>query len=287
VGGKYLSTTVNNIEDKNIDQNSVIKVGRLWIMGEPLLNKEVFKMIDYAKNNKIFDKLEITTNGSLLTEQNSNKIFESKLDVLNISIHGIDKNFNKITKSKISQDKIFENIKNLESLMDKYKSKMQVIIKMVEPENEQDIDIFLKKMEHIKNTNFSFIIDLPHNWQNNYSGELINGYFSNKNQIKKLKNSNQNKKVCPFPFYTIGIHSDGEVSICCVDWQKKTSIGNIFLEDLTTLWNSKKLHEYRILHLSNKAYKISGCKDCQYYNFYNSENIDLLTVDDYKNRLKN
>jgi hypothetical protein len=36
------------------------------------------------------------------------------------------------------------------------------------------------------------------------------------------------KEVCPFPFYTLAITVNGDITVCCVDWNKSTKVGNVF-----------------------------------------------------------
>ena len=44
------------------------------------------------------------------------------------------------------------------------------------------------------------------------------------------------KKICPFPFYTLAIHSNLKVSVCCVDWNKKTVAGDLKINTLKEIW---------------------------------------------------
>ena len=44
------------------------------------------------------------------------------------------------------------------------------------------------------------------------------------------------KKTCPFPFYTLAIHSNLKVSVCCVDWNKKTVVGDPKINTLKEIW---------------------------------------------------
>jgi MoaA/NifB/PqqE/SkfB family radical SAM enzyme len=53
--------------------------------GEPFLHSDVFDMIKYIKSKGIC--CYVTTNGSLLNEESSEKLVEYKLDVLNISLN--------------------------------------------------------------------------------------------------------------------------------------------------------------------------------------------------------
>lgn len=63
---------------------------RLFKVGEPLLNKNVCEMIHYAKSADVAEKIEITTNGSMLNPELNQKLIDAGLDILNISVNGIN-----------------------------------------------------------------------------------------------------------------------------------------------------------------------------------------------------
>jgi len=234
----YCPTSLSNFEEKsgglyflNPNQfkkiiSQIIEVGgcnvlKLWIMGEPLLNKNIFKYIKYAKQNLSKTKIEITTNGSALTNENGIKLINSGVDNVIISLHGIDDLFNKTSNSKLKYKTIKKNIFDFNENIGKTKNKVFCSIRLIQNRN---IDEFAKFKEHFGKLEFvSLIYDIPHNWKDDQNGfyDLID----NKN-INILHQKKQNKDVCPFPFYTLAIHGNGEISMCCIDWDKKTSVGN-------------------------------------------------------------
>ncbi|MDA0036155.1 radical SAM protein [Brachyspira hyodysenteriae] len=57
-------------------------------MGEPLLNKNIYNMI--PKANEIANDTVLVTNGSLLTKENSDKLIESNIKTIRISLQGIN-----------------------------------------------------------------------------------------------------------------------------------------------------------------------------------------------------
>ena len=63
-----------------------IKVLRLYKDGEPLLNPHFADMIRYAKEKKCAERIDTTTNASLLNPKISLEIIEAGLDRINISI---------------------------------------------------------------------------------------------------------------------------------------------------------------------------------------------------------
>ncbi len=54
---------------------------------EPLLHKQIDKLIFIAKNNLPNSRIEIVSNGDLLTEKKLKQLYESGLDTINISLY--------------------------------------------------------------------------------------------------------------------------------------------------------------------------------------------------------
>ena len=67
-----------------------IRVIRLYKEGEPLLNPRLADMVRYAKESGYCERVDTTTNASMLTHERSLALIEAGLDRLNISVEGIN-----------------------------------------------------------------------------------------------------------------------------------------------------------------------------------------------------
>jgi len=67
-----------------------IRVIRLYKEGEPLVNPRFADMVRYAKESPYVQRVDTTTNGSLLTPERSLAIIDAGLDRINISVEGIN-----------------------------------------------------------------------------------------------------------------------------------------------------------------------------------------------------
>ena len=63
--------------------------------GEPLLHKDIFKMIEYAKNKGV-NYVVMNTNGTLFTDKMIDRIVDSKLDIIRFSIDGSAETFKRV-----------------------------------------------------------------------------------------------------------------------------------------------------------------------------------------------
>ena len=67
-----------------------IRVVRLYKEGEPLVNPRFADMVRYAKRSPRVQRVDTTTNASLLTPERSLEIIDAGLDRLNISVEGVN-----------------------------------------------------------------------------------------------------------------------------------------------------------------------------------------------------
>jgi len=94
-----------------VDQNPFVSSIHLQGFGEPLLCADLFPMIQYAKSHGI--EIGTGTNGTLLTRENIQKILESGLDYLGISVDGSTPDTFEAIRRGTSFHQIMKNINNL------------------------------------------------------------------------------------------------------------------------------------------------------------------------------
>ncbi len=68
-------------------------------------------------------------------------------------------------------------------------------------------------------------------------------------------------KTCYYPGYTTVVEWNGDLFLCCHDWQRKIPMGNIMQKDFFDVWNSAIYNKYRKnLLCGNRNRK--PCSDC-------------------------
>ena len=96
---------------KIIDQFPLLVTINLQGIGEPLLNKDIFKMIEYCKSKKMI--VLFTSNGTLINEKVAEKFVDYGLDYVIISMDGaVPETFEKI-RIGANFNHVIENVKNL------------------------------------------------------------------------------------------------------------------------------------------------------------------------------
>lgn len=239
---------------------------RLWNWGEPLLNKDLYKMIKYAKKYKIF--VNTSTNSFFLNKDNAKKLVESGLDELIISLDGASEETYSKYRKKGSFSRVVDAMKLLIAEKERRKIKTPtiklqfIIMRHNEHEikkakglaKELGVDILFFKTVGVMDIAVKEDIKkyLPLNPK--YSRYLV--------EQDKIKSKARVRNFCDYLWDETTINVDGSVVPCCRDARNDYIFGNIFKERFGNIWNNKKYVEFRRQVLRDK-HKIVLCRDCQ------------------------
>ena len=246
-----------------------LKMLRLAANGEPLLNKRLPEMIEYARGG-VTQWLEFVSNASLLTPELNRKLVSAGLDRIRISIEGIgEEQYYEMSGVKIDWNKFVANIKDLYE----HKGNCEIYIKTVDAavDTEEKREKFFSTFGDIcDKISIEHVIPIWTGYDEIYqdfdieTAEGLHGHA-----VKELD-------VCPFPFYSFVINPDGEVTVCCNDWERKISMGNVTSESVYDIWNGEKYHNFLLgmLEKGRKENHPVGCAKCQYPCFDAVDDLD-------------
>lgn len=205
--------------------------------GEPLMNRNLPKIIDYAKKNGVLETI-INTNATLLKGDYAKELISSGLDLLIYSFDGGSKQtYDKLRVGRFKQNKFEDIVKNIENFnnlkvkMDSLfpRTKIQMVLTK-ETYDEQDEYFSLFK---------NIVDDVSVKQYTERGGDIKESEISNKkldeNKIY-MKNFDgdlfvsEGRLPCEQPFQRMLITYDGRVSMCCYDWGSMHPIG--YTDDL-------------------------------------------------------
>ncbi|MCM1226220.1 MAG: radical SAM protein [Clostridium sp.] len=255
-----------------------IHVADLYAFGEPLLNKNFIEMIKYLKDNNVVGKIRTVTNGSLLSPELNDKLVDSGLDVLKVSIEGIDNNdYKNLCGADVDINTIVENIRDLYNKKTAKNKNMIIQIKAV---NTMLNTADRKKayFDMFKNCSDSCIIENVKEIWSEFKVDN-NAKSSDKWDYERVVGSGN---LCSMPLYQMTIHSNGAVSGCCVDWKFAVVYGNVNEESLRDIWHSDKLRQLQIKLVEQGREAFEFCSHCTYQG---GDNIDQVSNEILK-RLK-
>lgn len=220
--------------------------------GESLLNPDLFEMIKYAKENRIYTRLH--TNGTLLNKEMAEEVIESGLDFLSFSFDGYDKETYESIRIGGRFEMVLGNIINFLRLKRYLHSKKPYTVLTVIEFPDKKGELKLHKEEFMKRFRGlpldSIRIRAPHNW--------AGGYKNRYNTHRILKSF----IPCTFLWYSLTILWDGTILPCPQDFFGRLRLGNIKDGSLQEFWNGKIEMELR-KKMWEKSYKeLEPCNNC-------------------------
>lgn len=244
-----------------------LKVLRISGQGEPLLNPDLPEMIQYAKNKHVAEFIETITNGSCLKPELSERLIASGVDRIRISIEALDADgYYDITGAKINFDNFVNNIKHLHEISGDCEIYCKIVDIAVPTDSDKQkfYNLFSDICDRI------FVDNVIPLWSD--FEEIKNNMVIGEKGMHGQKI--QNVMVCPYPFYSLIINSDGEVTTCCADWKRKLVVGDLRKQSMSAIWYGDMLRDFWINLLKGKKNNYEMCKKCLLPMYDCNDNID-------------
>ena len=231
-----------------------VKVLRLYKDGEPLVNKNFAKMIAIARNSKKVGLIDTTTNGALLTPAISESIIGAGINLINISIDGLDAaQLMEFAKVEIEYPTFLNNIRYLHSIKGDCKIVIKTTSEIIGPSRKEEFfDTYGNYCDKI------FVENTSPCWPDfdveaRMGIEITQGLYGN---------AIVEQTACPYIFYSMSVNSDMNVSACFVDWSRGLIIGDARSNSLQAIWNSDEMNSHRFAHLDGRRKSHAVCGSC-------------------------
>jgi len=246
-----------NLEDFKKVLDNVMKnyktIKRLTIngFGEPMLDPGIFEKIEYVNKTYPRLKVDIFTNGSLLTKEKTNRLLKYKLGRVTFSVNGTRETYEKTMKLnyKDTMEKVLYFLKRRKELKNPVLTNVSMMILEQNREKAQGfIDSWKKHSD-------SVMCYYPTDWAGSLREDM---------GLREIPYGERNQWPCSAIWTHIVIHSDGELVICCRDYESKVQFGNLIKgDDIKELRESKEFKKLKQQHL-NFDFSSPICKNCDH-----------------------
>lgn len=244
-----------------------LKVLRLNGNGEPLINQYFPDMVAYAKEKKVANFIETITNASLLNPEYNRRIICSGIDRIRISVEAVNgEGYSTVTGKEIDFDSFINNIRDLHDISGECEIYCKIVDISVPTKKERDkfYEIFDPICDRM------FIDTVIPLWSDfDEISEIVseNATGIHNQKVKEVR-------ICPYPFYSLMINPDGEVTLCCADWKREYIVGDLKRESLINIWNGNKLRAFWINMLKGKKDEYIMCSKCKLPSYDCNDDID-------------
>lgn len=213
----------------------------LFNNNEPLLDKRIYDFTKLAHEMIPNAEIGLSSNGRVVTLEKLNNLLESGLTTLYISIPCIDReNYKQVMG--IYPDKIFEV---LDSINDERLLKM---VRIAVP-----ITKYLDEEAMIQRFGKFRICT----WNLEYKD-----CWGIHDKFTSVAREDSIAGLCDRPMDQAVISSNGDVLICCRDWQSQNVVGNVYDDTLYDIWHSEAMQRIQHLIAQEKYNQVECCRDC-------------------------
>ncbi|MFH1575612.1 MAG: radical SAM protein [Candidatus Nealsonbacteria bacterium] len=241
----------------------------LWNYGEPMLNKNIYEMIEYAKRKNIF--IRLSTNGHFFdNKENIRRLILSKLDDLIIALDGASQE----TLSQYRVGANFETIINGIRTIVQEKKKLGSRLPFIELQfiimrhNEHEVEKIKRIAKEIgvdKLTLKTTTLEIENSKEELEKmkqflpvNEKYRRYAKSEKELKVKKTVKDN---CLRLWLSSVINWNGDVAPCCYDAEGVFTFGNAFEKSFKEIWVNDKYMKFREAILKNKK-SVKMCSNC-------------------------
>lgn len=241
---------------------------KLWYLtfyfqGEPYLNRDFLKMVEYANDKGIYTAT--STNAHYLTKEKAEETVKSGLSRVIISIDGTTQEVYEQYRKKGKLSKVIEGAKNLIEAKKKLNSQTPHVIfqfLVVKP-NEHQIEEVIKLGGEVGVDEVRFKTAQLYDFEQGNplmpDNEEYARYKKGKDGKYRLKNKLLNH--CWRMWQGCVVTWDGKVVPCCFDKDASHQLGDLSNASFTSLWKSAEYNAFRGLVLNSRD-KIDICTNC-------------------------
>lgn len=216
--------------------------------GEPLLNKNLPQMIQYAQDKDAAEMIHFNTNGILINSDIGRKVIEAGVDDITVSVDAAYEDTYKKFKGISGLEKLELDIKAAINYRDKIESPTNIRVKIMEfaEVSTDELDLFHKKWDGVAD---EVQVTGIHSW---------NGAVD----VDVTDEQTEGRSPCPLLWYMLAVNSNGKVGLCSVDWDYSGVVGSIHEQSIKEIWNGEPLKTIRRAQLDGKWNCPKVCEDC-------------------------
>ncbi len=230
---------------------------QVYTWGEPLLNKDIIRIIEYAKQKNIY--VMLSTNATAMTPAYNRRLLDSGIDYIMVAIDGGSRESYQIYRRGGDYDKVMANVRDLLAQREERGSGKPFVEWqfIVFRHNEHEVES-TEKMAYAMGINK--FTPLPAYVEDEDWAATDPRYRTDLGNPERLYN-------CDRPWSHLNVRADGGVASCCYTFFKKDDFAEISDGPFMEVWNNDKFRTARrIIARTRKGLPLEksdiACYDC-------------------------
>lgn len=243
-----------------LDKMPWLKSLELFHFGEPFMHKDLHLYIEACKKRNIY--VVIASNLLPATPDKIDKAFKAGLDFLVMDVDSLDPDRYKSMRVGGELSLLKERVKYILNKAQRPYCVAQTI--MLDAKAEYTEEEFVEWTGGLKAD------EVRYKFLDSFRGEIAN------------KGVLGEDDVCREAFYGFTIHVNGNVVPCDRDWAGENVMGNVFEQDIETIWHGELYEAFRTKMKSKD--KPAMCKRCDEGKLVNLRSQPMIQVNMFKGK---
>jgi MoaA/NifB/PqqE/SkfB family radical SAM enzyme len=220
--------------EKIIDELAETQPNRvsLYLMNEPVSDKRLPDFVGYLSERIPKTTSLVTSNGTKLTEERAEALIEAGLKRLKVSLQSLDPETNREIMG-YGSERVIENILGVQRAIQRLRPKhFDFRVSMV-----------------VTSRNASEIEEARTFWRR-HGVRLVTSALENRGGniaiAEDLNGGDMRRRTeCIRPSREMCVLYNGDVVLCCVDWHRTVTLGNLAESSVRDVWNGHRLTDIR------------------------------------------
>ncbi|MEW6667492.1 MAG: radical SAM protein [Thermodesulfobacteriota bacterium] len=234
----------------------------LHINGESFLNRDIYRMIQYAAERGIHTFLD--TNGLLMDPC---EVVKSGLDRITVCLDGDDPRSYATYRIGGDYERLIRNIRGLVAArIEAGAQKPRITLKVIAMRHtERLVDNIAQVARELGADDFQIAQFTARTCEQALAFQSERSEFSKyvPEEIRKGRLTTRyipNVRECQVPYYAVSVNASGDVDPCCRDMNGEHTFGNLLKDDFESIWNGETAVAFRRSLIAKKP---GICRDCQ------------------------
>lgn len=220
----------------------------LHFYGDPLCMKDS-DFHDYVTYARKCRYIRFSTNGQLFTDSKIRSCVETPVDLIQVDVDGTSREVFEAIRVGCDFGRVKENLRKLIRARDAAGSRLRIGLGAV-----------------AQPLNYHQIAGLEAEWGSTVDHMFL-GTFENRGGAIQIDRAVRHPgSPCFLPWSQFVVASNGEVALCCMDWDCQYPLGNLHTQSIAEIWrNSPALIRIRDNFLNNREALPEMCKQCSWW----------------------